>query len=81
MAARARAPDPFKASMPTPSNPVRHLLHSNTFDFALVSGTIADQIRESERVDLTAERLELLKRINHRVNSSIVAKPKAYAAI
>src|ERR1700732_1232143 len=35
---------------------------------------------ESERIDLTPRSLELLKRINHRVNVSIVSKSKAYGS-
>jgi predicted transglutaminase-like cysteine proteinase len=33
---------------------------------------------ENERIDLTPESLELLKRVNHRVNVAIVSKSKAY---
>src|SRR5438270_12612350 len=35
---------------------------------------------ESERIDLNAETLGLLKRVNHRVNNSIIPKPKSYGA-
>jgi predicted transglutaminase-like cysteine proteinase len=35
---------------------------------------------ESERVDLTSDSLELLKRVNHRVNESIVSISKAYGS-
>src|ERR1017187_8794733 len=33
---------------------------------------------ESERVDLNAQTLELLKRVNHRINSSILSRSKDY---
>jgi predicted transglutaminase-like cysteine proteinase len=33
---------------------------------------------ESERIDLNAENLELLKRVNHSVNMSIIPAPKSY---
>jgi predicted transglutaminase-like cysteine proteinase len=33
---------------------------------------------ESERIDLNAETLELLKRVNHSVNMSIIPTPKSY---
>jgi predicted transglutaminase-like cysteine proteinase len=35
---------------------------------------------EGERIDLTSESLALLKRVNHRVNASIVSKSKAYGS-
>jgi predicted transglutaminase-like cysteine proteinase len=35
---------------------------------------------ESQRIDLTSDRLELLERVNHRVNASIVSKSKAYGS-
>jgi len=35
---------------------------------------------ETERVDLTSESLKLLKRVNHRVNVSIVSKSMAYGS-
>jgi predicted transglutaminase-like cysteine proteinase len=35
---------------------------------------------ESDRIDLTSDRLELLKRVNHRVNVSIVSRSKAYGS-
>ena len=73
---------PFKASMRTPvveSGPTLAPFQHVRFCLRYPDDCRSNSA-ESERVDLTAERLELLKRINHRVNSSIVAKPKAYGS-
>ena len=79
--AGARTRIPFKASMPTPVESGPTLAPFQHVRFCLrYPDDCRSNSAESERVDLTAERLELLKRINHRVNSSIVAKPKAYGS-
>jgi predicted transglutaminase-like cysteine proteinase len=77
--AGARTRIPFKASMPTPVEsgptlaPFQHVRFCLRYPDDCRSNSAA-----SERIDLPSERLELLKRVNHRVNISIVSKSKAY---
>src|ERR1700675_2433582 len=80
--AGARTRIPFKASMLTPVvesgpplAPFQHIRFCLQYPDDCRSNSA-----ESERVDLTSERLELLKRVNHRVNISIVSKSKAYGS-
>jgi predicted transglutaminase-like cysteine proteinase len=77
--ARARM-IPFKAGIGTPVIESRPALAP--FQHVRFCLQYPDDCRsnsaESERVDLTSENLELLKRVNHRVNMSIVSKSKAY---
>lgn len=79
--AGARTRIPFKASMPTPVEsgptlaPFQHIRFCLRYPDDCRSNSAA-----SERVVLTFKRLELLERINHRVNVSIVSKSKAYGS-
>jgi predicted transglutaminase-like cysteine proteinase len=63
---------PIVESGPTlaPFQHVRFCLH--------YSADCRSNAAESEYIDLNAERLELLKRVNLRVNASIVSRSKAY---
>jgi predicted transglutaminase-like cysteine proteinase len=71
----------IKASMPTPVESGPTLAPFQHIRFCLrYPADCRSNSTESERVDLTAERLELLKRVNHRVNISIVSKSKAYGS-
>jgi predicted transglutaminase-like cysteine proteinase len=73
---------PFKAGTPTPDIESRPTLAP--FQHVRFCLQYPDDCRsnsaESERVDLTSENLELLKRVNHQVNVSIVSKSKAYGS-
>src|ERR1700687_5182477 len=70
----------LKASMPTPVESGPTLAPFQHVRFCLrYPDDCRSNSAESERVDLTAERLELLKRVNHRVNVSIVSKSNDYA--
>ena len=57
----------------------RHWPHFSTFDcvFVIPSDCKANPT-EDERIDLNAETSELLKRVNHSVNISIIPAPKSY---
>ena len=79
--AGARTRIPFKASMPTPVESGPTLAPFQHIRFCLrYPDDCRSNSAESERVDLTPERLELLKRVNRRVNMSIVSKSKAYGS-
>jgi predicted transglutaminase-like cysteine proteinase len=80
--AGARTRIPFKASMRTPIiESVPTLAPFQHIRFCLrYPDDCRSNSAESERVDLTSESLELLKRVNHRVNMSIVSKSKAYGS-
>ena len=80
--AGARTRIPFKASMRTPVvesgaalAPFQHVRFCLQYPDDCRSNSA-----ESERIDLTSESLELLERVNHRVNMSIVSKSKAYGS-
>ena len=73
---------PFKASTRTPVieavptlAPFQHIRFCLRYPDDCRSNSPA-----SERVNLTSESFELLKRVNHRVNVSIVSKSKAYGS-
>jgi predicted transglutaminase-like cysteine proteinase len=80
--AGARTRIPFKASMRTPVESGPTLAPFQHIRFCLrYPDDCRSNSAESERIDLTSESLELLKRVNHRVNVSIVSKSKAYGTI
>jgi predicted transglutaminase-like cysteine proteinase len=73
---------PFKANMRTPvieAVPTLALFQHIRFCLQYPDDCRSNS-PESERVDLTSESLELLRRVNHRVNVSIVSKSKAYGS-
>jgi predicted transglutaminase-like cysteine proteinase len=73
---------PFKASMRTPvveSGPTLAPFQHVRFCLQYPDDCRSNSA-ESERIDLTSRSLELLKRVNHRVNVSIVSKSKAYGS-
>src|SRR6266436_7200059 len=79
--AGARTRIPFNASTPVVESgptlaPFQHIRFCLQYPDDCRSNSA-----ESERIDLTSESLELLKRVNHRVNVSIVSKSKAYGTI
>jgi predicted transglutaminase-like cysteine proteinase len=79
--AGARTRIPFKASMPTRVESGPTLAPFQHIRFCLrYPDDCRSNSAESERVDLTPERLELLKRVNRRVSMSIVSKSKAYGS-
>src|ERR1700675_556598 len=78
--AGARTRIPFKASAPVvesgpPLAPFQHIRFCLQYPDDCRSNSA-----ESERIELTSRSLELLKRVNHRVNVSIVSKSKAYGS-
>jgi predicted transglutaminase-like cysteine proteinase len=78
--AGARTRIPFKASTPVVESgptlaPFQHIRFCLQYPDDCRSNSAA-----SERIDLTSQSLELLKRVNHRVNVSIVSKSKAYGS-
>src|ERR1700730_14873934 len=80
--AGARTRIPFKTSMRTPlieSGPTLAPFQHVRFCLQYPDDCRSNSA-ESERIDLTSESLELLKRVNHRVNVSIVSKSKAYGS-
>src|SRR3979490_3009505 len=77
--AGARARIPFKASTPVVESgptlaPFQHIRFCLQYPDDCRSNSA-----EGERIDLTSGSLELLKRINHRVNVSIASKSKLKA--
>jgi Predicted periplasmic protein len=79
--AGARSRIPFKAGMPTPAESGPTLAPFQHIRFCLqYPDDCRSNSAEGERVDLTSEKLALLKRVNHRVNVSIVAKSKTYGS-
>jgi len=79
--AGARTRIPFKASMLTPvveSGPTLAPFQHIRFCLQYPDDCRSNSA-ENERIDLTSGNLELLKRINHRVNVSIVSKSKSKA--
>ena len=80
--AGARTRIPFKASMLTPfveSGPTLAPFQHIRFCLQYPDDCRSNSA-EGERIDLTSGSLELLKRVNHRVNMSIVSKSKAYGS-
>jgi predicted transglutaminase-like cysteine proteinase len=73
---------PFKASMRTPvveSGPTLAPFQHVRFCLQYPDDCRSNSA-EGERIDLTSASLELLKRVNHRFNVSIVSKSKAYGS-
>src|SRR5260370_11780507 len=78
--AGARTRIPFKASTPVvESGPTLATLQHIRFCVRYPDDCRSNSAA-SERIDLTSQSLELLKRVNHRVNVSIVSKSKAYGS-
>src|SRR5713101_7234979 len=78
--AGARTSIPFKASAPVVESgptlaPFQHIRFCLQYPDDCRSNSA-----ESERIALTSGSLELFKRVNHRVNVSIVSKSKAYGS-
>jgi len=68
----ASVPTPIVESSPTLA-PFQHVRFCLRYPDDCQSNSV-----QSERVDLNAQTLELLKRVNHRINLSIVSRSKGY---